>query len=108
MGLDSVEFALEVERKFSIRLRDEDFQLRHSIGDIVKTVTAEIRLTQPGSPLTEEQIKSEVIAFAAHAWGRRRKDIDERTTIDELVTESESADSRGCFLRPKSRRGNSS
>lgn len=75
MGLDTVEFVLEIEEEFSITISDQDAEALGVVGDIARYVTKE-SARQNGVEVNFETALLKIIDMLSNNYGIPRQNIN--------------------------------
>ncbi len=91
MGLDSVEFVMEVEDEFDLKIPDADAEQMQTVGDTVRYVAAQHGLdldtskSNPDEMKKIEAVRERVYTIVAEQFGVKRDSItDETHYVDDL------------------------
>lgn len=82
MGLDTVEFVIEIEQEFGIEISDEDAEKLAIVGDIARYVVAQCKY-QTKIELTFENALNRVIEILVSSYAIPRRNINSTSHVVE-------------------------
>jgi acyl carrier protein len=84
MGLDTVEFVIDIEKEYSISISNQDAEKLGIVGDIARYIVSE-SMTQNGQKITFESALITVINLLVNTYGVSRQNISSIShVVDDL------------------------